>query len=133
MADAEALALLRKEIASLVDRLRRWTPQRWAVEAAPWGSRADLARHLAQALADAAAVAEGGPPRRLPRLEHDLLVPDQLAVTGDDLVRAEPSGERCRDVVAHLLLHRFDLLGDDVPVSLGGAAQLERGRTVCER
>ena len=124
-------ALLRKEVGSLVDRLRRWSPSRWAVGAGPWGTRADLGRHLAQAFADAAADLEGGPRRTLPGLEHDLLVPDQLAVTGDDLVRAGPPEVTCRDAVAHLLLHRFELLDESPPASLGGATVLERGRQVC--
>ena len=130
MSDAEAL--LRKEVSSLVDRLRRWTLSRWGVEAEPWGTRADLGRHLAQAFADTAAAQEGGGRRSLPRLGHDLLVPDQLAVTGDDLVRAGPPDAICRDAVAHLLLHRFDLLDEAPSASLGGAAVLERGRQVCD-
>ena len=128
---SDAQALLRKEVASLVDRLRRWTPSRWAVAAAPWGTRAELGHHLAQAFADTAADLEGGPRRSLPRLEHHLLVPDQLAVTGDDLVRAGPPETTCQDAVAHLLLHRFELLDEAPPASLGGAAVLERGRQVC--
>lgn len=128
---SDAQAVLRKEVAALVDRLRRWTPSRWAVAADPWGTRADLGRHLAQAFADAAAALEGGPDRVLPRLDHDLLVADQLAVTGDDLLRAGPPDASCRDAVAHLLLHRFDLLDEQPPTSLGGPAALERGRQVC--
>lgn len=128
---SDAQALLRKEVGSLVERLRRWTPSRWAVAAEPWGTRADLGHHLAQAFADAAAAMEAGERRLLPRLEHDLLVPDQLAVTGDDLVRAGPPDAICRDAVAHLLLHRFDLLDEAPPASLGGSAALERGRQVC--
>lgn len=124
-------ALLAKEVASLVGRLRMWTPQRWAAAADPWGTRADLARHLAQWLADSAAKLEGGPQRELPRLAPDLLVADQLAVTGDDLVRAGPTPELCRQAVAHLLAHRFDLLGDEPPTSLGGLDTLRLGRAVC--
>ena len=128
---SDGQALVRKEVGSLVDRLRRWTPSRWAAGAEPWGTRVDLGHHLAQAFADAAADLEGGPRRSLPRLEHHLLVPDQLAVTGEDLVRAGPPDAICRDTVAHLLLHRFDLLDEAPPASLGGAAMLERGRQVC--
>ncbi len=115
----------------MVDRLRRWPSSRWAVSAGPWGTRADLGRHLAQAFADAAADLEGGPRPALPRLEHDLLVPDQLAVTGDDLVRVGPPAAACADAVAHLLLHRFELLDESPPASLGGASVLVRGRQVC--
>jgi hypothetical protein len=124
-------ALLAKEVSSLVQRLRLWTPARWAAACEPWGTRADLGRHLAQWLADRAAQLEGGPPRALPVLEPDLLVADQVAVTGDDLVRAGPGAELVADAVAHLLAHRYDLLGEEPPTSLGGAAALERGRAVC--
>ena len=124
-------ALLAKEVSSLVRRLRLWTPARWAAAADPWGTRADLGRHLAQWLADRAAEAEGQPQRTLPGLHPDLLVADQLAVAGDDLVRAEPAPDVVADAVAHLLAHRFDLLAEEPPASLGGAAALRRGREVC--
>jgi len=125
--------LLQKEVRSLVDRLRLWTPTRWAAAAEPWGTRADLGRHLASWLADTAAGLEGTGLHDLPVLKPDLLVADQLAVTGDDLVRCGPPPELCGDAVAHLLVHRFDLLGEDVPVSLGGWDTLSYGRTVCAR
>lgn len=128
-ADTELLA---KELGSLVQRLRLWTPARWAAAAEPWGTRADLGRHLAQALADEAASLEGTGPRTLPVLHPDLLVADQVAVTGDDLLRCGPDDAQARDVVAHLLAHRLDLLGEDPPASLGGAEVLARGRAVCD-
>jgi len=124
--------LLAKEVSSLVQRLRLWTPARWAAACAPWGTRADLGRHLAQWLADRAAELEGGPRRELPVLTPDLLVADQVAVTGDDLVRAGPGAELVEDAVAHLLAHRYDLLGEEPPASLGGSAAVERGRAVCD-
>ena len=124
-------ATLAKELGSLVQRLRLFTPPRWQAAALPWGSRADLARHLAQALADHAAALEGLASRPLPVLGVDLLVADQLAVTGGDLLRADPPDALCDDTVAHLLLHRWELLGDEPPTTLGGHAALDRGRAVC--
>ena len=124
--------LLAKEVSSLVQRLRLWTPARWAAACPPWGTRADLGRHLAQCLADEAASVEGEPPRALPVLSPDLLVADQVAVTGDDLVRAAREHPVELDaVVAHLLAHRLDLLGEDPPASLGGAQALAAGRAAC--
>ncbi|MCW2599537.1 MAG: hypothetical protein JWM02_1366 [Frankiales bacterium] len=123
--------LLAKEVGAFVQRLRLWTPARWAAAADPWGTRADLGRHLAQRWADTAADLEGRPRRPLPVLQPDLLVADQLAVTGDDLVRCSPADEVCRDAVDHLLAHRHDLLGDVPPVSLGGFQALVHGRAVC--
>ena len=123
--------LLSKEIASLVQRLRLWTPARWAAAAYPYGTRAELGRHLAQCFADLAAGLEGQPVRSLPVLHPDLLVADQLAVTGDDLVRCSPPEDLCRDTVDHLLAHRFELLDEQPPASLGGPAAVVRGRAVC--
>ncbi|HUR14628.1 MAG TPA: hypothetical protein VM097_09080 [Mycobacteriales bacterium] len=124
-------ALLDKELATLVQRLRLWAPARWAAACPPWGTRADAARHLAQWCADRAAELEGAPLRALPRLAPDLLVADQLAVTGTDLLRAEPPPALVSDAVAHLLVHRYDLLGEEPPATLGGAQALVRGREVC--
>lgn len=124
-------ALLAREAASLVARLRLFTPARWSAALAPYGTRADAVHHLAQALADA----EGQAPVRLPRLDGDLALPDQLAVTADDLVR---SGRADGEAVAHLLLHRTELLDDEVPAGLAGelgepdaAALLARAGLVC--
>jgi hypothetical protein len=127
--------LLRRESRSLVQRLRLWTPARYAAVAPPWGTRGDLVLHLAQALADAAADLEQDPRRRVPPLDGDLARADQLAVTSDDLVRARPGDELARAATAHLLAHRADLLGDDVPASLAQALGvpdvLAAGRRAC--
>lgn len=111
--------LLAKEAHSLVQRLRVWTPTRWSAAVRPGLTRADLVHHLAQALADAG----GEAPVRLPRLEADLALPDQLAVVADDLVRLAPPDDVARSATAHLLLHRGELLGDEVPAGLREALQ----------
>lgn len=132
----DPVALLAREARSLVQRLRLWTPQRWAAAAPQGGSRADLAHHLAQWLADEAAGLEGGPRRALPRLDSDLVLPDQLAVTADDLVRAGPTAEQARRACLHLLAHRSDLLGDEVPAGLAAALAvpdaLTAGHDICD-
>jgi hypothetical protein len=111
----DAAELFAREARSLVERLRLWTPQRWVAspgDAAPsYRTRGDLAHHLAQSFVSAA----GETDRPLPRLDSDLALPDQLAVTADDLVRA---GGASLVHVAHLLAHRRDLLGDEAPPSL---------------
>jgi hypothetical protein len=131
----DPVALLRRESRSLAQRLRLWTPARFAAAAPPFGSRGDLVHHLAQDLADAAAAAEGQPLRLLPRLD-DLALPDQLAVTADDLVRAAPSARVARAATAHLLAHRHDLLDEDVPAGLAAALGMgdavASGRTICD-
>ena len=120
-----------------MQRLRLWTPARYAAAAPPWGSRGDLVRHLAQACADAAADLEQAPRRTVPRLDSDLGLADQLAVTSDDVVRARPDDGLARAVTAHLLAHRRDLLGEDVPASLadalGVADVLAAGQAACAR
>lgn len=127
--------LLRREAISLVARLRLWTPARWAAAAPVLGTRADVAYHLAQALADAAADAEGEVRRRLPRLPSDLALPDQIAVTGDDLVRAQPPPGVAVAAAAHLLVHRQDLLGEAIPATIAAALGLPdlaaAGRAAC--
>jgi hypothetical protein len=55
----------------------------------PSVTRAQLARDLAQWLADATAQAEGLPHRKVPDV-GDSAVGDQIAVTGADLLRAAP-------------------------------------------
>ncbi len=140
--------VLRRESASLVARLRLWTPARWAAAAsdgalpAP-GTRGDLVFHLATCFARRA-----GAPAELPRLDNDLALPDQLAVTADDLVRTGPGRAQVVDAVAHLLLHREHLLDEPPPTGLveeldgldrvapdngrpDGPALVRRGRRVC--
>jgi len=128
----EQAAPLQREAVLLVQRLRLWTPPRWGAAAPPWGSRADLVHHLAQVLANEAALLEGTPQRPLPHLPSPFALPDQLAVTADDLVRAGPTSH---DAVLHLLAHRADLLGDAVPASLGAALgaddPVRAGRAIC--
>ena len=114
-----------------MQRLRLWTPARWAAAADPWGTRADLARHLAQWLADQSAALEEAPSRQLPVLDTDLLVPDQLAVTGNDLLLAGADDALCQAAVAHLLAHRLDLLAEPAPATMGGDAAVRRGREIC--
>lgn len=131
MSSPSSTDLLDREARSLVQRLRVWTPTRWAAVAVPGLTRADLVHHLAQSLADV----EGSAPVRLPRLEADLALPDQLAVVADDLVRSGPHPDVAAGAVAHLLLHRSELLGDDVPAGLADALGLDdvlaAGRRLC--
>ncbi len=116
--------LLHRESRSLVQRLRLWTPARYAAAAPLHGTRGDLVHHLVQVLADGAADLQGGPRRAVPRLDTDLALADQLAVVSADLVRARPPEQVARDATAHLLLARRDLLGEEVPPSLAHSLDL---------
>ncbi len=59
-----------------------------------WGggemTRAEAVFNLVQRLADLSAAAEGRRARRVPRMDNDLALPDQIRVMVTDLVRAEP-------------------------------------------
>ena len=71
----------------LVQRLRGFSASRWRAAAPPYENRADAVFRLAARLAELA-----GAPVPLPCLgEH--VVADQVAVTGHDLVLAEPADE----------------------------------------
>ncbi|RZU52125.1 hypothetical protein EV385_3967 [Krasilnikovia cinnamomea] len=82
-----------QEFATNVDRLLNqvghWEQGRWWVHTPLGPTKADLAYALVQSLADLAADAEGRPRRPVPRLT-DPVLPDQLRVTSDDLLAAEP-------------------------------------------
>jgi len=127
--------VLDREARALVLRLRSWTPARFAANCPGSGTRGDVVHHLVRALADAAADLEGGPRRVVPRLDSDLGLADQLAVTAADLVGAAPP--HAAAVAAHLLLHRTQVLDDEVPaglaVSLGLDDVVTAGRAECER
>jgi len=71
----------------VVDRLRASSLDALGRPVGRWGSRADAAYAVAQALADASADLEQLPPRVLPRLS-DAVVADQVAVCGADLLAA---------------------------------------------
>lgn len=135
LADRAAVAaltrLIRRESCSLVARVRDWTTARWASGTSTGTSRGDVGHHLATRLAVAAQGleqhAEAAPPlwRVLPRLDTDLVVPDQIAVTAADLLAAlttaedswSPTGQRVSKIelaagcLAELQLHRYDLDG----------------------
>lgn len=128
---------LGRETAALVARLRPWTPARWSAAARPGVTRADVVHHLVQVLADAAADAEGQPRRRVPRLDVDLVLPDQLAVVVADLLAAG-AGEGAAALLGEVLLHRYDVDGSPPPAgavealhAAGPAEVLRRAREAC--
>ena len=69
-------------------QVRHWEQPRWSARSGP-ATRADLVYALVQRLADLGADAEGREHRQVPR-EHDMVLPDQLAVISDDLLAANP-------------------------------------------
>jgi hypothetical protein len=115
-----------RAVRRLVDRVSRWTPSRWAasspVEATgPIGptpatppphraaagagagtTRADVVHALVQAVADLAADAEGQPRRPVPRLDNDLVLPDQLRVMAADLVASASTADALRIAAARV-------------------------------
>lgn len=99
------LDLLAREIDLLVGRLRGFTPARYAATAPPFPARADVVRHLAQRLVDLAGIG-----RSLPDLPATALA-DVVAVTGQDLVRSDPSPDVIREALGEVVLHRYDVDG----------------------
>lgn len=95
----------------------RWaTPVRPPAEAGPPAPperdaprRANVMYALVQQLADAGAEAEHHPRREVPRLEHDLALPDQLRVMTRDLVAADPPDD-VLDHATHLVTQTASLL-----------------------
>ena len=69
------------DVQRLADVLRRLPSSRWR-------GRSEAVREVVQRWADLDADLEGEPRRRVPRLEGDPSLADQLAVVGGDLARA---------------------------------------------
>lgn len=91
---------LARAVDRLVDHIGQWTPSRWAASTPSGpGTRAETVHALAQRLADLEASATGRPDRRVPRLDNDLVLPDQVRVTARDLLAADPSPEVLADAL----------------------------------
>jgi hypothetical protein len=83
---------LARAVRRLVDRVSHWSASRWRAPVSTNGqTRADLVHGLVQEVADIAAAAEGQPRRKVPRLDNDAVLPDQLRVVAADLVAAAPT------------------------------------------
>jgi hypothetical protein len=76
---------LARAVEQLVNQVAHWTPARWT------RSGSAVAVHaLVQRLADLDAAVEGLATHRVPRLDSDLALPDQLKVVTVDLLAADP-------------------------------------------
>ncbi len=94
----------------LVHQVGHWQQPRWAATATGGNvSRADLVHRLVQELANLAADAEGRPRRTVPRLDTDLVLPDQLRVVTADLVAARPSADTLARAVGEVSATRAAL------------------------
>ena len=92
---------LRRAVDRLVARVAHWQPNRWTRPTADGTmSRADCVHALAQRFGDAAARAEGRPPRHVPRLDNDLALVDQLRVLAADVLAV---GDVRSELLAELL------------------------------
>jgi hypothetical protein len=88
---------LEDSVGRLVNRVQHWTPNRWQKRTSDGDTRAERVHALAQRLADATADASGQPRRRVPRLENDLALPDQLRVLVTDAAAADVEDQ---DIIA---------------------------------
>jgi hypothetical protein len=93
---ADLGSLLDREVTVLAERLRHWRASRWRPAAPPYEHRSEAAFALAQTFAEL-----GGAP--VPLLwVADHVVPDQIVVTGRDLVAGSPSDEVLETALAEL-------------------------------
>jgi hypothetical protein len=83
-------AALGAAAARFLARVSHWNPDRWSRpgKAKRSPSRGALVHGLVQQIADAAADTEGQPRRPVPRLDNDLVLPDQIRVLVADLLSA---------------------------------------------
>ncbi|TWH68436.1 hypothetical protein JD77_03429 [Micromonospora olivasterospora] len=94
----------------LVRQVGHWQQPRWAATAEGGNvPRADLVHRLIQELANLAADAEGEPRRTVPRLDNDLVLPDQLRVVAADLLAADPPAEALARAAAEVTATRSAL------------------------
>lgn len=101
---------LSREVERLIRQVAHWAAPRWAARAGSGDvSRADLVHALVQRIADRAAAAEGEPPRRVPRLDNDLVLPDQLRVVTADLLAADAPPQVLATVAADIAATRRTL------------------------
>jgi hypothetical protein len=77
----ELTAAVRK----FVGQVSHWTPSRWAASSPSGATRADQVFDLVQRLAAMTT------PRRVPRLDNDLALPDQLRVVAADVLADAPT------------------------------------------
>ena len=91
-------------VSGLVGQVAHWTPSRWAASA-PSGpvSRAAIMHDLVQRLADLEAATTGRPPLAVPRLDNDLVLPDQVRVVARDLVAAGPEPDTLAEATQAVL------------------------------
>ncbi|GAA2700154.1 hypothetical protein ACFY2R_17175 [Micromonospora olivasterospora] len=103
-------AELDRAVELLVRQVGHWQQPRWAATAEGGNvPRADLVHRLIQELANLAADAEGEPRRTVPRLDNDLVLPDQLRVVAADLLAADPPAEALARAAAEVTATRSAL------------------------
>jgi len=74
-------------VRTFVGQVSHWTPSRWAASSPSGARRADLVFGLVQRLAGMSPAAAG---HRVPRLDNDLGLPDQLRVVAADVLVDAP-------------------------------------------
>ncbi len=97
-----------EELTRVVDFLRSMPLAKLSRPVDDGPTRAELARDVAQKLADACARAQGRPVRAVPDVGEGA-VGDQIAVTGADLLWAGPDGEVLAEAAGHLRTLRLAL------------------------
>jgi hypothetical protein len=97
-----------EELTRVVDFLRSMPLAKLSRPVHDGPTRAEVARAVAQWLADAGARTQGRPVRAVPDV-GDAAVGDQIAVTGADLLRTEPDEEVLAEAAGHLRTLRLSI------------------------
>jgi hypothetical protein len=82
------LAALARSLRRVDDRVRRWSPSRWAAAGSAGRSRSDCAHDLAVTLAALGRLAGNGAPSQAPPEVQPYAIADQLLVLGQELANA---------------------------------------------
>jgi hypothetical protein len=84
----DALASLSRSLRRVDDRVRRWSPSRWAAAGSAGRARTEAAHELAVTLAELGRLAGNGAPSPAPAPVEPYAIADQLLVLGQELANA---------------------------------------------
>ena len=84
----DAIAALGGSLRRVDDRVRRWSPSRWAAAGGDGRPRSEAAHELAVTLAELGRLAGNGAPSQAPPQVQPYAIADQLSVLGHELANA---------------------------------------------
>jgi hypothetical protein len=87
------LAALARSLRRVDDRVRRWSPSRWAAAGSDRRPRSEAAHELALTLAALGRLAGNGAPSQAPPEVQPHAIADQLSVLGQELANAPKAAD----------------------------------------